>query len=186
VAILAQELAAKRVELLKETLPTLRVVAVLHETTFGGLGSLSETQAAVRTLNLRLVSMKADSAAEIEPALQTAARRRVDALLVLSSALFNAERERVTRVAARHRLPAMYEHRDFPDAGGLMSYGPDIHGIFRRVAGYVDRILKGAAPADLPVEQPTRLELVVNLRTAKALGLTIPPSVLLRADQVIQ
>jgi putative ABC transport system substrate-binding protein len=104
----------------------------------------------------------------------------------VSSALFHGERQRIVRLAATYRLPAMYEHRDFADAGGLLSYGPDILSLNRRAATYVDKILKGAKPADLPVEQPTKFELVINLKTAKALGLTIPQSVLGRADQVVE
>jgi putative ABC transport system substrate-binding protein len=104
----------------------------------------------------------------------------------VSSALFNAEKQRIISFAAKHRLPAMYEHRDFTEAGGLLSYGPDFVDIFRRAAGSVDKILKGAKPADQPVEQPTKIELIINLKTAKALGLTIPQSLLLRADEVIE
>ena len=104
----------------------------------------------------------------------------------VSSALFHGERQRIVRLAAKYRLPAMYEHRDFADAGGLLSYGPDILFLNRHVATYVDKILKGAKLADLPVEQPTKFELVINLKTSKALGLTIPQTLLLRADQIIQ
>jgi putative tryptophan/tyrosine transport system substrate-binding protein len=104
----------------------------------------------------------------------------------LSSALFHAERQRIVSLAAKHRLPAIYEHRDFADAGGLLSYGPDILSLNRRAATYAGKILKGAKPADLPIEQPTKFELVINLKTAKSLGLTIPPSLLARADRVIE
>jgi putative ABC transport system substrate-binding protein len=104
----------------------------------------------------------------------------------VSSALFHSERQRIVRLAAKRRLAAMYEHRDFTEAGGLLSYGPDIGFLNRQAATYVDKILRGAKPADLPIEQPTKFELVINLKTAKALALTIPPSLLARADQVIE
>ena len=108
------------------------------------------------------------------------------ALIALDDALIFGNRTRIIALAARHRLPAMYGYREFPDAGGLMAYGPNRYDMYRRAATYVDKILKGARPADLPVEQPTRFELVINLKTAKALGISIPPSILVRADQVIR
>jgi putative ABC transport system substrate-binding protein len=113
-------------------------------------------------------------------------RERADALIVLSDAFATFHRARIADLAAKSRLPAMYGHRLYAEAGGLVSYGPELSDLFRRAASFVDKILKGAKPADLPVEQPTRFELVINLRTAKALGLTIPQSVLIRADHVIQ
>jgi putative ABC transport system substrate-binding protein len=130
--------------------------------------------------------LEAGNANEIDAAFSAAVRERVAAVTIVASALFHAEKHRLVRLAARHRLPAMYENRAFPEAGGLMSYGPDVHEIFRRAATYVDRILKCAKPSDLPVEQATKFELVLNLKTAKALGLTIPASLLQRADQVIE
>ena len=113
-------------------------------------------------------------------------RRRADTLLVLPSPMFYAERRRLAELAARRRLPAVYETREFVEAGGLMSYGPSFPDMYRRAATYVDRILKGAKPGDLPMEQPTKFDFVINLKTAKALGLTIPPAVLARADALIQ
>jgi putative ABC transport system substrate-binding protein len=113
-------------------------------------------------------------------------RSRAGALAVVGSAIFNSERRHLVDLVAKHRLPTVYTSRDFVDAGGLMTYGPNLADLFRRAAAYVDRILKGTKPADLPIEQPTKFELVINLKTAKALGLTIPPSLLLRADQVIE
>ena len=113
-------------------------------------------------------------------------RARAGALAVLGSAIFNSERRRLVDLSAKHRLPTVYTARDFVDAGGLMTYGPNLADLFRRAAVYVDKILKGAKPSELPVEQPTKFEMVINLKTAKALGLTIPPSLLQRADQVIE
>jgi putative ABC transport system substrate-binding protein len=124
---------------------------------------------------------------DLETALGEARKGRAEALIVLGSPFFFAHRARLVELAAKHRLPAMYFQREFVvGSGGLMSYGPNLRDLFRRAATYVDKILKGAKPADLPVEQPTKFELVVNAKTAKALGLTIPPSVLARADEVIQ
>ena len=113
-------------------------------------------------------------------------RARAGAVAVLGSAIFNSERRRLVDLAAKHRLPTVYTSRDFVDAGGLMTYGPNLADLFRRAATYVDKILKGAKPGDLPIEQPTTFELVINLKTAKALGLTIPPLLRLRANQVIE
>jgi putative tryptophan/tyrosine transport system substrate-binding protein len=123
---------------------------------------------------------------ELDSAFALAVRERAGGALVLASPLFSAQSGRIVGLAASARLPAIYEHRGFVEAGGLMSYGPDHGAIFRLVAEYVDRIARGATPADLPVEQPTKLELTVNMKTAKALGLVIPPSLLLRADQIIE
>ena len=109
-----------------------------------------------------------------------------DALVLLASAMFNAQKRRLLELSARHRIPTMYEHRDFVDGGGLLSYGPNLPDLYRRAAVYVDKILKGAKPGDLPVEQPTHFELVINQKAAKALGLTIPPTLLARADEVIE
>jgi putative ABC transport system substrate-binding protein len=125
-------------------------------------------------------------AADVDGAFARAVRERVGGVLVLPSAFFASQIQRIVSLAARSGLPAIYEHRDFVAPGGLMSYGPSHRDIFRRIAAYVDEILKGAKPADLPVEQPTKVELVVNLKTAKAMGLTIPQSVLIRADEVVQ
>ena len=123
---------------------------------------------------------------DLSTAFAAAKKDRAEALIVLASPFFGAHRVPLVELAAKYRLPAMYPERGFVDAGGLMSYGPNPWDLFRRAATYVDKILKGAKPADLPVEQPTKFELVINLRTAKALGLTIPPSVLARADEVIE
>jgi len=143
-------------------------------------------EAAARSLSLQLKRLEVNGAADIDEAFAAAVRERVAVVILLASALFQAERHRLVELAAKHRLPTIYENRAFSEAGGLMSYGPDLRDVFRRAATHVDKILKGAKPADLPVEQPTKFELVINLKTAKALGLAIPPSLLLRADQVIE
>jgi putative ABC transport system substrate-binding protein len=124
---------------------------------------------------------------DLQAAFAEAAKSQTEALIVLPSPFFFGYRTRIVQLAARHRIPVMYHQREYVvGAGGLMSYGPDLHDMFRRAAGYVDKILKGARPADLPIEQPTKFELVVNLKTAGILGLSIPPSVLSRADQVVR
>ena len=182
---LSRELNKKRLELLKEAFPKVSRVAVLFEARHLST-TLPQVEAAARSLGLEITRLEVRAGDNIEPAFGAVARNPVGALMPLSSALFHGERQRIVRLAAKYRLPAMYEHRDFADAGGLLSYGPDILFLNRHVATYVDKILKGARPADLPVEQPTKFELVINLKTAKALGLTIPQSLLLRADQVIE
>ena len=178
------ELNAKRLELLKEALPKVSRVAVLFEPRQLST-TIPQIEAAASSLGLKVTRLEVHGAYDFERALAAAARSNIGALMPVSSALFHGERQRIVSLAAKHRLPAMYEHRDFPDAGGLLSYGPDILFLNRRVAAYVDKILKGAQPADLPVEQPTKFELVINLKTAKALGLTIPQTILLQAAQVI-
>jgi len=131
------------------------------------------------------LTVEAQPAGKI-PKVGAAKKERAEAVLVLASGFFNAHRKRLATLAAEYRMPTFWEHRDFVDVGGLISYGPNIQDMYRRAAVYVDKILKGARPGHLPVEQPTKFELVVNLKTAKALGLTIPPSVLLRTDETIQ
>jgi putative tryptophan/tyrosine transport system substrate-binding protein len=184
-AIVSTELNVKRLELLREAFPRLARIAVLYEARQART-MIPPIEAGARSLGLSITRLEVRGANEIEPAFALALSERVDTVMPVSSALFDAEKQRLVSLAAKHRLPTMYEHRAFPQVGGLMSYGPDIHEIFRRAAGYVDKILKGAKPAELPVEQPTKFELVINLKTAKALGLTIPPSLLARADQVIE
>jgi len=146
---------------------------------------LKPAEVAARALRIRLQFVEAQGPAEFDRAFSEMTRARVGALAVLGSAIFNSERRRLVDLAAKHRLPTVYTSRDFVDVGGLMTYGPSLADSFRRAAAYVDKILKGAKPADLPVEQPTKFELVINLKAAKALGLTIPPSLIQRADQVI-
>jgi putative tryptophan/tyrosine transport system substrate-binding protein len=147
---------------------------------------LKEAEVAARALGVRLQFVEARGPADFDRAFSDMTRARVDALTLLTSTMFLSERRRLVALAAKHRLPAVYPWREGVDAGGLMSYGPDFADLFRRAATYVDKILKGAKPADLPVEQPTKFEFVINLKTAKALNLTIPPSVLGRADQIIE
>jgi ABC-type uncharacterized transport system substrate-binding protein len=147
---------------------------------------LKGAEVAARALGVRLQIVEVRGPADIDRAFSDMTRARAGALTALGSAMFNSERRRLVDLAAKNRLPALYPLREFVDAGGLMSYGPSLADLFRRAATYVDKILKGAKPADLPVEQPTKFELLINLKTAKALGLTIPPSLLARADQVIE
>jgi putative ABC transport system substrate-binding protein len=180
-----QALTTKRLELLKEAIPKLSRVAVLADSTFGEIG-YQQAEGAARALQIRLQLLAVRPPADLERAFTSAATGRAEALLVLASPFLSANRQSVVESAARRRLPATYESKDFVKAGGLMSYGPSFPDMHRRAAIYVDKILKGATPADLPVEQPIKFELAINLRTAKALGLTIPPSLLGRADEVIQ
>jgi len=182
-----RELIGKRIELLKEALPRLSRIAVLWypESQTHPL-SLREATAAARSLGLQVRPAEVRGPEDFEKAFASIAHERPEALTLLASNMFLAHRARIVDLAALHRLPATFSERSFVEAGGLMSYGPDQKAIFRQLATYVDRILKGAKPGDLPIEQPTKFELVINLKTAKALGLTIPPSLLLRADEVIQ
>ncbi len=181
-----QALTAKRLQLLKETLPKVSRVAVLWDSSFGVDYGYQQAEAAARALQLRLQLLAVRGAADLETAFKSATTGHADALLVLASPFLNANRQIVIELAARHHLPATYEAKTFVEIGGLMSYGPSFPDMYRRAATYVDKILRGAKPADLPVEQPTKFEFVINLKAAKALGLTIPQSVLIRADEVIQ
>jgi len=183
---LSNELPGKWVELIKEALPRVSRLAVLLDPA-GDASPPQSSEAAARALGIRLLVLKVGHADGLEPALAEARKKNADALIALGSPFVYAHRTRIVELAAKHRLPTVYAQREYVvGAGGLMSYGADFHHQFRRAATYVDKILKGAKPADLPVEQPTKFELVINLKTAKALGLTIPPSVLARADEVIE
>ncbi len=181
---LTPEIRAKQVQLLKEALPKVSRVAVLHSpaTTVG----LGEYEAAGRAFELRVQLVEIRGADDLGRAFTAMARDRVDALLVPGDILLFTERQRVAALAREHRLPGMYSLREFTEAGGLMSYSARISEQFRRAAVYVDKILRGASPTTLPVESPSQYELVINLKTAKALGLTIPQSLLVRADQLIE
>ncbi len=184
---MAPELAGKRLELLKEIVPKLSRVAVLWNPQ-GSTSRLSwkEIQLPARELRVQLHSLEVRSSNDLDKAFKDATRARAGALAITPDPVFAANLKRIADLAAKSRLPSIFHFREFVDFGGLVAYGPDRSDMFRRAAAYVDKILKGAKPADLPVEQPTRFELVINLKTAKALGLTFPPSVLVRADQVIQ
>lgn len=181
------DLYGKRLELLREALPSLTRVAVVWNPRFeANHAAIESLQRAARTFGVQVESIPARDVEEIERGLDRTDRRRPGAMLAVADAFLWSQRERVVAVAARHRLPAMYPEIEFAEAGGLMAYGPSVPDNFRRVAAYVDKILKGAKPADLPIEQPTTFALTINLRTARALGLTVPPSLLLRADRVIE
>jgi putative ABC transport system substrate-binding protein len=184
-SFLNTELSAKRLALLKDTLPRARRIAMLVYADSGPDRDVRETRTAAQRLGLHVqrVDVRLDDLAR---SFGDAKKERADAIDVLASAWLNAHRERLVELAAQNGLPAIYESRDYVDAGGLMSYGQNLTLLFRRAAVYVHKILKGATPEDLPWEQPSQFELVINLKTAKALGLTIPPSLLQRADQVIE
>ena len=184
---MATELGSKRLGLLKEAVPHISRVAVLWNPSHSeASASFRETEGATRTLGLSLESIEVRSAADLEGAFRRAVTRHADALTVLLDPVTLLNEAKVAELAARSRIPSIFYERRFATAGGLMAYGPLDEDLHRRAAGYVDKILKGAKPADLPVEQPTKFELVINLKTAKALGLTIPPSLLQRADEIIQ
>jgi putative ABC transport system substrate-binding protein len=185
--ILAEALDTKRLELIKETLPRAARVAVLWNP--GNVEAKLQRQpleAAAQAQGIRLRFVEARLPGQIELAFTVMARERADVVLVSADPMFTSEYRRVVEMAARTRLPAVYPFRNVAEAGGLMSYGADLSAIYRSAAIYVDKILSGAKPADLPVQQPTKFELVINMKTAKALGLTIPPTVLLRADLVLE
>jgi putative ABC transport system substrate-binding protein len=161
-------------------------VAVLWNPRNPVAGNIGETEAAAQALALQLPLVEVPGAEALEAAFDTAMEGHADALITLSDAMLWNQRLQVASLAAKHRLPALFPEREFVDVGGLLSYGPSIPASFHRAATYVDKILQGAKPADLPVEQPTKFELVINLKTAQALGITMPPSLLLLADEVIR
>jgi len=184
---LNQEVAGKRVELLKEVMPRISRVAVLRDpTNSGSLFALKETEAAANHLGIRLHILEVRSADELEGAIQAATRERAGSLIVIPDNLFVRRKGQIVDLVMKSRLPTMFGESESVEAGGLMYYGANLPDLFRRAATYVDKILKGAKPADLPVEQPTKFEFVINLKTAKQIGLTIPQSVLYQADKVIK
>jgi putative ABC transport system substrate-binding protein len=189
-SVLAPELVGKSLEQLTQAVPGVSLVAALWSPVAGFERLLEDllkaADVAARALGVRLQVVEARGPEDFDRAFSDMTKAHAGALTVLPGAMFINERKRLVELAAKHRLPAVYQVREFVEAGGLMAYGPNIADVFRRAATYVDKILKGAKPGDLPVEQPTKFELVINLKTAKALGLTIPPSVLGRADEVIQ
>jgi ABC-type uncharacterized transport system substrate-binding protein len=185
--LFSPDLAGKRLQLLKEIVPTLTRLAVLWHADDPALGlALREAVAAAQILRLEFRSLGVRSPSEFETAFRTATQEGAGALIVLEDNLSFRYRTEIVRLANGNRLPTMYGLRDFPEAGGLISYGPNLAKMYHRSATYVDKILKGTKPADLPVEQPARFELLINLKTAKALGLTVPPTLLALADEVIE
>ena len=184
----SRELAGKRLELLKEAVPKLARVAVLYDPAApSGTRNVKEIfPLAARSLGLTVRTWEVRSAEDFDNVFAALNKHRPDGLYVSGGALINNNRKRLVAFALKSRLPSMYQSREYVDAGGLMSYDADLADSYRRVAIYVDKILKGAKPADLPIEQPTKFEFVINLKTAKQIGMTIPPSVLARADRVIK
>jgi putative tryptophan/tyrosine transport system substrate-binding protein len=178
-------LAGKRLELIKEAVSGVARIAVLATGGPGSSGQVQEAQKAASALRVKLIVVEVQRA-DYDRAFATMVNERADALFVVSSPIFNRDRRQIIDRAAKYRLPTIYDWREQVEVGGLMSYGSSFAELSRRIAAYVDKILKGAKPGDLPVEQPTKVELVINLKTAKALGLTIPQSLLLRADHVIE
>jgi putative ABC transport system substrate-binding protein len=186
-SIVAPDLSGKRLQLLKEIIPGISSVAVMSNVANPQSQiELNEMQIGARTLGLRLQSIQISAEASLENAFERGTSARVQALIVLTDAVLYSQRGRIVALAAANRLPAMYFFREFVQEGGLMSYAPSDTDLFRRAATYVDKVLKGTNPGDLPVEQPTKFELVINLKTAKALGLDVPPTLLARADEVIE
>ena len=184
---IAAELAGKRLELLKETVPRLTPVGVLwNPTDQGSAQGLKEIEIAAPTLGLEVQSLQVRSPSNFDSAFKAAIAGQARALQVLGSGLINSHRNRIIEFATKNRLPTMFADAADVEAGGLMSYGPNAPDLYRRAAVYVDKILKGANPGDLPVEQPKKFEFIINLKTAKQIGLTIPPNVLARADRVIR
>jgi putative ABC transport system substrate-binding protein len=186
---MAPELAGKRLELLKEAVPKLSRVAVLwwnDPAAPGRSASWKESELSARELGLQLHSMEVRYLSDFERAFEDARKARSDALAVMPSPFFSAHQKLITQLAAKSRLPAIYSQGEYANAGGLISYGPDVVYQHYRAATYADKILKGTNPADLPVERPTKFEFIINLKTAKQIGLTIPPNVLARADRVIR
>jgi putative tryptophan/tyrosine transport system substrate-binding protein len=186
-SILAPELSGKRLELLKEIVPKLSRVAVLGNSTFpGNAQMLRETELAADAFRVKVQYLDVLAAKDIETAFRSAIRGRAEAVLVMGSGVLSSQQKQIADLAIKSRLPASYLQTEYVEAGGLMSYGASLTDLARRAAVYVDKILKGAKPVDLPVEQPMKFELVINLKAAKQIGLTIPPNVLARADRVIK
>jgi putative ABC transport system substrate-binding protein len=181
-----RELSGKRLELLKEALPRVRNIGILRESNDTTRLIFRDLDTASRQLGLRLTDLTVRRSGDLQRVIDEGARNQVEALLVIDGVTIAALHAPILELTRGRHLPVFAQFREFVEAGGLMAYGPSLRDMYRRAASYVDRILKGANPADLPVEQPTKFELVINLKTAKALGLTIPQSVLLRADEVIQ
>jgi putative ABC transport system substrate-binding protein len=187
VSFLLVELMPKRLELLSDLVPQARVIALLvNPNNSNAQRIIPDVEGAARAKGLQLPILKATSESEIDAAFATLVQLRADALLVGTDPFLSSRREQLVTLAARHAVPAIYQSREFVASGGLISYGPSQTAVFRQTGTYVGKILKGAKPADLPVQQPTTFELVVNLKTATALGLTVPQSMLMRADEIIE
>jgi putative tryptophan/tyrosine transport system substrate-binding protein len=187
ITILAFELVGKRLDVLKEAVPKVSHVAVLASPAHPGeQRELSESQKTAQKVGVTLLYHQVSSAADVNAALDAIIKDNANALLAFPDPVTSSHRAQIAEFAAKQRLPSVFGWSDYVEAGGLMSYGPDHNALWRRLAMYVDKILKGAKPGDLPVEQPTKFELVINLKTAKQIGLTIPPNVLARADRVIK
>jgi len=186
-SMMGGELVGKQLQILKDAVPGITRVALLWNPTNASNGpQLLQAEAAARALGFRLQPLEVRAAAEIETAFAAIARERAGAVVALLDSTLVANRSHITELAARYRLPGIYGLTDYARAGGLMAYGPSVPDMHRRAAAYVDKILKGSKPGDLPIEQPTRFEFIVNVTAAKSLGVTIPPSILARADEVIQ
>jgi putative ABC transport system substrate-binding protein len=186
-ATLAPEISGKQLEFLKEIVPRLSRVAVLGSSTrSGNAQSVKETELPAGASGVRLQYLDLRSPKDIEPAFRAASNGRADAVLVLTSSVATSQRTQIIDLAIKNRLPAVYDRTEFVEDGGLLTYSASSTDLFRRAATYVDKILKGAKPADLPVEQPKKFELIINLKAAKQIGLTIPPNLLARADRVIK
>jgi len=184
---LRTDITPKLLEMLRSVAPSLSRVAVLvNRANVSQPILVTAVQSAAQSMSLTILPVEAQSAPDIERAFSAISQGKAGAVIVVRDGLFLEQRRQIAELAAKNRLSTVSDNREYVDAGALMSYGPSLADQFRRAAGYVDKILKGAKPGDLPVEQPTKLELVINLKTAKALGLTIPQSLLLRADEVIQ
>ena len=183
----ASEMSGKKLGLMKEIVPKLSRMAIIGNSTVPGDAlALRETVLAAGAYQIYLSYLDVQDAKDIEPVIRTAAKGRADALMVLGNPIFNLQRQQVIDLVVKHRLPATYSQPEYVEAGGFMTYGTNYPELFRRAATYVDKILKGAKPADLPVEQPKKFEFIVNLKAAKQIGLTVPPNVLARADRVIK
>src|SRR5271165_4510159 len=187
ISIFGNELNPKRLDLLSELVPQAGVIALLvNPSNSNSERTVEDVQSAAQAKGVQLHILKAGSESEIDAAFVALIKLHAGALVVGSDPFFNSRREQLVALAARHAVPAIYEWREFAEAGGLIAYGPSLTGTWRQVGVYVGRILAGAKPADLPIQQPTKFELVVNLKTAKALGLSVPQSILARADEVIE
>jgi putative ABC transport system substrate-binding protein len=181
------DLVGKQLEVLKETVPNVSRVALLwNPANPASVPQVREAEAAARALRVRLQTLEARGPQEIDSAFAAMTKERAGALVVLTDSILTNQRSQIAELAAERRLPAIYGNSEHAEAGGLMAYSANFLDLERRAATYVDKILRGAKPADLPIEQPTKLELIINLKTARALGLTIPRSLILRADQVIE